>query len=173
METFLEILKYTLPGLIVFGATYFSMRHLLKYFIQRRELELRRESQKNFTPQKIAAYERLLLLLERIQPAELVLRAHKKGMKARAFQIEMLNAIRTEYQHNITQQLFVSNTAWNLIKNAKEETIKLINISATGLKEDATGIDLSNAMFQLMAKMEHSPVEIAKDYLKQELRKFM
>lgn len=94
-------------------------------------------------------------------------------MKARAFQIEMLNAIRTEYQHNITQQLFVSNTAWNLIKNAKEETIKLINISATGLKEDATGIDLSNAMFQLMAKMEHSPVEIAKDYLKQELRKFM
>lgn len=173
METFLEILKYTLPGLIVFGATFLSMRGLLKFFLSRKEIELRREAQKGFLPQKLNAYERLLLFLERIQPAELVLRVHKKGMKARAFQIELLNAIRTEYQHNITQQLYVSNTAWNLIKNAKEETVKLINLSATGLKEDATGVDLSNAMFQMLAKLEHSPVEIAKDYLKQELRKFM
>lgn len=173
MDAFLEILKLTIPGLIVFATTYVVLKQMLDNQYKKRELELRREAKKSMTPTKINAYERLTLLLERIHPSELVLRVHKKGMKATAFQSELVKAVREEYQHNLTQQIFVSNTGWNLVKNAKEETIKLINIAATQLPKDASGVDLSNNIFQILMKMEQNPVDIAKDYLKSELRKLL
>ena len=171
MDAILEIIKLSISGLIVFATTYYVLKQMLDTQYRRKELELRRELKQSMTPNRVNAYERLLLLLERIHPSELVLRTHKKGMKSLTFQAELVKAVRDEFQHNLTQQMYISNTAWNLIKNAKEETIKLINIASSQLPKDASGVDLSNAIFQIMMKMEQSPVEIAKDYLKAEVRK--
>lgn len=171
MEILFELLKITVPGLIVFLTTYFVLKQVMEGQFKRKELELRREAKRSFTPTKVNAYERLVLFLERIHPADMVLRVHQNKMKGRTFQKELIKAIRTEYQHNLTQQLYVSNTAWHLVKTAKEETIKLVNIASTKMPEEASGVDLSNMIFQIMSKMEHNPVDIAKDYLKQELKK--
>lgn len=171
MEALVEILKITIPGLIVFATTYYVLKQMLGVQLKRKELELRREAKNSMTPSRVNAYERCILLLERIHPSELVLRTHQKGIKAKAFQAELVKAIREEYQHNLTQQIYISNTGWNLVKNAKEETIKLINVASTQLPDNASGLDLSNTIFQILMKMEQNPVDIARDFLKSEVRK--
>ena len=171
MDFLLEILKITIPGLIVFATSYFVLKQVLEGQLKRRELDLRRVEKQSFTPNKVNAYERLTLFLERIHLADMVLRVHQKGMKGRTFQQELVKTIRTEYQHNLTQQLYVSNTAWHLIKSAKEETIKMVNVSAAKMPDEASGIDLSNMIFKLLSQIEKNPVDLAKEYLKQELRK--
>lgn len=171
MEIVWEIVKITIPALAVMATTWFVLKQVLEAQYKRRDLELRRDLSKTFTPNKINAYERLVLLLERIHPAEMVLRVHQNGMTAKKFQTELVKSVRDEFQHNLTQQLYVSATAWNYIRNAKEETIKLVNLAATQLPPKSSALDLSNLIFQIMSKMEHQPVDIAKDYLKQELRK--
>ncbi len=171
MDFLLELLKFTIPGLIVFLTTYFVLKQVLESQYKRKELELRRAEKKSFTPNKINAYERLTLFLERIHLADMVLRVHQKGMNGRNFQQELIKTVRTEYQHNLTQQLYVSNTSWHLIKTAKEETIKMINVASAKMPKEATGVDLSNMIFKLLSNIEQNPVDLAKDYLKKELRK--
>lgn len=171
MELVFELLKITLPAIAVMVTAYFVIKQLLEGQFKRKELELKKEVAKSLTPNKINAYERLVLLLERIHPADMVLRVHQKGMSSTKFQATLVKTIREEFQHNLTQQLYVSATAWNYIRNAKEETIKLVNIAASQVPEKSTALDLSNMIFQIMSKMEHSPVDIAKDYLKQEIRR--
>ncbi len=171
MEIVLEILKFTLPGLIVLATTYYVLKQVLDSQYKRKELEIRRAEKKSFTPNKINAYERLTLFLERIHLAELVLRVHRKGMKGKVFQQELISSIRSEFDHNLTQQLYVSNTAWHLVKTAKEESIKMVNVAAAKMPDEASGLDLSNMIFKLLANIEKNPVDLAKDYLKQELRK--
>jgi hypothetical protein len=171
MEIALELLKITIPAVAVMLTAYFATKQVLDAQYKKRELELRREMSKSFSPNKINAYERLVLLLERIHPAEMVLRVHQRGMTAKKFQGELTRSIREEFQHNLTQQLYVSATAWSYIRAAKEETIKLVNLAASNVPEKSSALDLSNMIFQIMSKMEHNPVDIAKDYLKQELKK--
>ena len=171
MEVVFEILKITIPAVVVMITAYFVIRQMLDGQYKRKELELKRDLAKSLSPNKINAYERLVLLLERIHPAEMVLRIHQKGMTSQRFQTELLKTIREEFQHNLTQQLYVSATAWNYIRTSKEETIKLINVASSNVPEKSSAIDLSNMIFQIMSKMEHNPVEVAKDYLKQELRR--
>ena len=171
MEVVWEIVKISIPAIAVMVTTYFVLKQLLDAQFKRRELEFRKEFSRSLSPTKISAYERLVLLLERIHPAEMVLRVHQKGMTSQDFHAELLKGVRDEYQHNLTQQIFISTTAWGYIKNAKEETLKLFNLASSRVPPKASALDLSNMIFQLMAKMEHQPVDIAKDYLKQELRK--
>ncbi|MBD81097.1 MAG: hypothetical protein CL840_19420 [Crocinitomicaceae bacterium] len=173
MEIILELLKITIPAVAVMVTSYFVIKHMLDAQYRRQELELRREISKSITPNKINAYERIVLFLERIHPAELVLRVHRKGMNSQKFQAELVKTVREEFQHNLTQQLYVSNTAWGYIRNSKEETIKLINVASSKVPDNASAIDLSNMIFQIMGKIEQHPVDIAKDYLKQELRKVL
>ncbi len=171
MEDIWDILKISLPAIGVMITAYFVIKQLLEAQFKRNELELRRDISRSLTPNKINAYERIVLFLERIHPAEMVLRVHQKGMTSQKFQAELVKTIREEFQHNLTQQLYVSNTAWGYIRNAKEETIKLVNVASSKVPPDSTAIDLSNMIFQIMSKIDRHPVDIAKDYLKQELKK--
>lgn len=171
MDIIWDILKISLPAIGVMVTAYFVIKQLLEAQYKRNELELRREISKSLTPKKINAYERIVLFLERIHPADMVLRVHQKGMSSQKFQAELVKTIRDEFQHNLTQQLYLSNTAWGYIRNAKEETIKLINVAGSKVPPNSSAIDLSNMIFQIMSKIDHHPVDVAKDFLKQELRK--
>jgi hypothetical protein len=130
----------------------------------------KRESQGLTTPIRLQAYERLTLFLERITPGNLISRVHKSGMSAKLLQAELLKAIRTEYEHNLAQQIYISPGAWELIKNAKEETIKLINTAAINVSDEASGVDLGKLVLEVSMSIEKMPTQIALDYLKQESR---
>ena len=116
------------------------------------------------------AYERLVLLLERIEPSGLLVRTNMPGMSALQFQSALIQAVRSEFDHNLSQQLYVSPKAWELVRNAREETIKRINTAAMKLKPEATSADLASAILIDDIDASQSAVKNALDQLKSEAR---
>lgn len=169
METFLEILKILIPAAAVFAATFFVTRVFLNNEQKRRDYELRKSQLNITTPVRLQAYERIIIFLERIEPTNLVLRVNKMGLSAHALHAELLKTVKTEYEHNISQQIYVSANAWHLVKTAKEETLKLINISATKVSDQSKGQELSQVILQIASGVEKTPTQIATEFLKKEV----
>jgi len=168
-DSILQALLFILPILIVFIGIYFMMKKLIDSFQKKWLLDFRKESQKTVTPIKFQAYERIVLFLERISLENLVMRIYVGGMSKSKLQQELLKAIRTEYEHNLSQQVYVSTTAWRMVRTVKEENLKIVNTAASSLPEAATGMELSQLILKIMAGMNQSPSRTAIDLLKQEI----
>ncbi len=164
----LEILKYTLPALIVLITAYLLIRTMIKNDGDRRNKEIILQNQKTITPLRLQAYERAILLLERISLDSLILRVNKQGMTSQKLQHEILSAIRAEFEHNLSQQIYMSHQAWEVIKNAKINTVRLINTSATQVKPDSPSIEFSTHILERVMEMEKSPTQVAIEFIKQE-----
>ena len=132
--------------------------------------ELKKQRQEFFLPNRVEAYQRAILFLERINPNSLVMRMQNPGLPAPIFQASLLKTIREEYDHNVAQQLFISSLGWKLLKDAKEETIKLINISSGKLPENADSTMLSSSILTLAGEIGQLPSDIAIDFLKKEIQ---
>jgi len=170
MDALLQIALIIFPsGGVLFTTIYFLRRETAKESITA-QVELKKQRQEFFLPSRVEAYQRAVLLMERIHPNSLVMRLHNPGLPARALQADFLKAIREEYDHNVAQQLFVSPQAWNLVKNSKEETIKIINMAGNQMTETSTGMDLSAKIFEIVAEVGEMPSEITVNYLKKELQ---
>ncbi len=131
---------------------------------------LKKERQKHFLPMRVDAYQRSALLMERIHPNSLIMRLHNPGLPAMKFQAELLQAIRDEYNHNVSQQLFVSPQAWEMVKNSKEETIKIINLAGQHMQATSLSTDLAAKVFEIVAEVGKLPTEITVEYLRKELQ---
>ncbi len=180
----LEILKILIPPVIVGVVVYILMKKQhekelkLISILKPKETKAQENSmvasgfneRQIILPLKIQAYERITLFLERIEPSSLVMRIHKPGMSAKLLHADLLKAIREEYDHNVSQQMYVSNNGWNLVVQAKEETVNIINSGLNKVDDSATGIDLSRAIFESMMGMTQSPTNIAVNYIKQEVQ---
>lgn len=128
------------------------------------------ELKRHFFPLQVDAYQRLVLLCERIAPNNIVMRMNNPVLPARVFQQQLLESIRDEFEHNLAQQIFVSAEGWNLVRHSKEEVLKVINMAATQLAPDATATDLSKSIFEITAQLELQPTDKAIHHLKAELR---
>ena len=170
MDAFFEILKYILPAIIVFLTSFYFLKKFLDNEDKKRMASIKGEGHKFVTPIRFQAYERMIIFLDRISPESLLMRVHKPGMSARHFQTELLQSIRTEYEHNISQQIYVSNAGWDLVKRSKEETIKIINIASAKVNDNASGLDLSKAIFNIISEIGKIPTQMAIDFLKKEIR---
>ena len=109
--------------------------------------------------------------MERIHPNNLVMRLHNPGLPAKMLQAEFLKAIREEYDHNVAQQLFISPLGWKMVRDAKEETIKIINIAGSQLEATATGMDLSSKILTIVGEIGELPNDIVVEQLKSELQR--
>lgn len=167
-----ELLKFILPSVVVFLTVFYVLKQYFESEDKKRRLDIRQSNQKTITPLRLQSYERLVLFLERVSPENLVIRMHKNGMSGKLMHSELLKTIRSEFEHNLSQQVYVSNGAWDLVKQSKEETIKLINLSASQVNDDATGMDLSQAILQNVTNIGKLPTQVAIEYLKQEVRQF-
>ncbi len=156
-------------GAVVYMAYLFLQKSGEKE-IRHLQVELKRDRQKHFLPMRVDAYQRAVLLMERIHPGNLVMRLHNAGAPARMMQGDLLKAIREEYDHNVSQQLFVSPISWEMVRNSKEETIKIINLAGNQMGPTATGMDLSQKIFEIVAEVGQLPTEITVEYLKKELQ---
>ena len=173
MEDVIEIVKISIPSLLVFAVVYFMLRQFFERERSMRMEEIKVSSRKQIIPLKMQAYERAVLYLERIDPNNLIMRVHRPGMSARMLHGEMLKAIREEYVHNMAQQIYISTKGWKLLKQAKEETVKIINMAQNSMSETATSIDLSAVIFDIVGKLDKLPTEIAIDHLKRDFQKEM
>jgi len=171
MKELLEILKYTLPSLIVFLAAYYVLRSLLRTQEDQRKMEVVLENQRLITPVRLQAYERLILFLERISPESLVMRLNRPGLTVQQLHQEMLTAIRNEYEHNLSQQLYISPAAWEVIRNARGQILKLINTTFEEFKADDAAVEYSRRIFEKLVDIVKLPTQIAIDYLKNEVNR--
>ncbi|MFN5911832.1 MAG: hypothetical protein ACK45H_10890 [Bacteroidota bacterium] len=170
MDAVLQIALIIFPAGAVLLTTIFFLRRETSKDIRNMQIELKKERQQYFLPSRVEAYQRAILLMERIHPNSLVMRLHNPGLPAMALQTKFLEAIREEYDHNVAQQLFVSPQGWELVKNAKEETIKIINLAGRQMSPSSNGMDLSAKIFEIVAEVGKLPTEIAVDYLKKEVQ---
>lgn len=168
----MEILKLIIPATIVFLTAYFVLNSYLNNEYQRKMLELKMNNQNQLAPLRLQAYERLTLFVERITPHSIVIRTHKTNMTSRDLQTAMLQDIRAEFDHNVSQQIFVTPQTWTMIKAVKEETINLINGAAASLPPQATSLDLSKVIFDMMAQNDRNPHGVALSMIRTEVQQF-
>jgi len=181
IEIFINVLIQSIPVLIVCGLILYIF-HESMGFINQRDLRMGSSQQKSttlpsnaFSPEnnfvsklRLQAAERFVLFLERIEPGRLVMRTHQNGMSAKMLQSEMLKAIREEFDHNLSQQIYISENAWNLIKGAKDEMVKFISATGEGMKAESTALDFSRKIFEAASKVEKLPGDVALEYLRKE-----
>jgi hypothetical protein len=167
----LDILKYTLPALIVFLTAYFLLTRYMQKDAATKVIELKMKRDKEILILRLQAYERLALFLERINPASVVSRVRTSDMLGSELQYAMVKNIREEFEHNLSQQIYISSNAWNLIVTAKDEIIKTINLIGSQMQVDASSSQLINALFNGIANANAPlPSENALDFLKAECR---
>lgn len=170
LESIFELLKYTVPLLVTFGFIYFILNNYLEENFKLRSLDMKLTNQTAITPVRMQAYERIVVYLERITPSNLIMRIHKAGMSSRLLHTELLKSIRSEYDHNIAQQIYMSNASWELVKSAKEEMIKLVNAAAHKVGDNADGVELCKVLLDITINVEKLPTQIALEYVKKEIR---
>ena len=170
MNALVEILKILIPAGSVFAASYSLVKRFLDNDKNRREHELKKTNIGSITPLKLQAYERIVIYLERMNPNTLIVRVNRHGMNARQLQLELVNAIKSEFEHNLSQQIYMSAGAWEMVKNAKEEITQLINITATKVPADAPSNELAMMILSVCSNLgKKLPCEIAVDYIKKEI----
>jgi Fe2+ transport system protein B len=167
----LEILKYTLPALIVFLTAYFLLNNYMRKEATEKAIEMKMKRDKETVMLRLQAYERLALFLERVNPFGLVTRVRVPDMLGAELQYAMVRSIREEFEHNLSQQIYISSNAWQLIVASKDETIKTINLLGSQLPPDATSAAFINHLFNGIANAKAQlPSEQALEYLKAECR---
>lgn len=165
----LDISKYVIAGLIVFLIGFLILKPRFDLAGKIQLLEFKKSLHAQTLPLRLQAYERLILLIERINPENMLLRLNGQGISARELHIQILTEIRKEFQHNVTQQIYVSSRAWATIKKVKEDTINLMNGASKGLPDSATGYDLAKLILTHLSKLENSPYEISAGLIKNDL----
>ena len=170
MEVLLEILKYTVPALVVFFTVLVMMRNWAKNEESRRKSEFNMHISDEILPVRLQAYERSILLLERISPESMIMRLSRNDYTARQLVQELLTNITSEFDHNIAQQTYMSTEAWEKMKAAKNQVINLINDTAKEVNPDAKGTTLGKLMLERLTELKSPPTQIAIDFLKQEVK---
>jgi hypothetical protein len=170
MDGLLEILKYTIPALIVSLTVWMLLRTWSRNEEKRRKAEFNMHLSDDLLPVRLQAYERSILLLERISPDSMLLRISKSDSTARQLQQELLSAITSEFEHNIAQQTYISTEAWEKVKTAKNQVINLINDTSKEVKPEAAGTTLGKLILERLTELKTPPSRVAIDFLKQEVR---
>lgn len=170
METFLDICKYILPSIVTLVAVVVVLRKMLNNEEDRREFELRKQNASTITPIRLRGYERIVLFLERTQPNSLLMRQDLSKKTCFQLQKELLNQVRSEFDHNVAQQIYVSREAWSLVVNAKESLLKLINLSAAQFPADEKALRMAEFMIQTYSQTADIPTEKAINFLRNEIK---
>ena len=170
MELVADLLKVILPAGLVLWAMYLTVNSFIKKELVQKELDIKAETTKNLLPIRLQAYERMALFLERISPNNLLIRLNGRAVNVTDFQQLMLAEIREEFSHNLSQQVYMSDEAWTTIKNAMNETVALINLSAKDLAPDVPALELSKRIFEVVMNKGVNSSDEALQLVKQEMR---
>jgi len=173
MEVLADILKITIPALMVFLTAWVLLRNMIRNDQNRRNQELILQNSRTVTPIKLQAYERIVLFLERISLESLLVRTSSSNMTAQQLHSALLSAIRNEFEHNLSQQIYMTPQAWEVVRNARSNTIKLINTEAEKLSPNATGMILSKQLLEKVMELEKEPTRAAIDYIKNEVARMI
>lgn len=168
LSVILEIIKVTVPALIVFLTVYYLLRQYFANEYRIKLLDVKQNQQKTSIPLKFQAYERLSLFCERISLPNLLLRVRNDEMTASELRLALLLAIQHEYEHNITQQVYVSDQLWQIIKIARDDAVNTVSLVAESVDPKADAKDLSNAIVNFLSTRETTGLDTALLAIKKE-----
>jgi hypothetical protein len=184
MDQLSDVLMYFVPAMLVMVAMFVvvkrfvdaqksEVKSFLEKDLQMKVIEEKNAAQRDSRPLKLQACERLILFLERISPNSILLRVNRSGMSAAQLHSDLLATVRAEYEHNLSQQVYVSDRAWEEVQEAKEIIIKLIHLSFKLAGNNATGLQMSSQLFEQVLKLDSTPTQQAIDFIKAEARQLL
>ncbi|MDD2822324.1 MAG: hypothetical protein PHW29_13805 [Flavobacterium sp.] len=163
----IEILAYTLPSLITGGVAYYLFNLYFKEQQNTRRWLLQKDAQKDALPLRLQAYERMTLFLERISLTKLLVRISPISNDKMDYGNLIVEHIEQEFEHNLTQQIYMSDECWSIITTAKNATIQMIR--KTIVTEEIKDADaLRNVLLNDLLDKQ-SPSNAALAYIKNEV----
>ncbi|AXG71661.1 hypothetical protein KORDIASMS9_03918 [Kordia sp. SMS9] len=162
-----DLLMYSVPAIITGGLAYFFFRDHMQNEDKRRRYLLHKDSQKEALPIRLQAYERLSLFLERITPSKLLIRVTPNSSNKEDYERLLIMSIEQEFDHNLSQQIYMSDQCWNIIIAAKNTTIQLIR--KAGLSEKVTSADKLREVVLTEMMEQESPSNTALSFIKKEV----
>ncbi len=170
MEVLLDLVKILLPAALVLYGMYLTVNAFLKKEFERRLVDIKMKNTDITLPLRLQAYERMCLFLERITPNNLIIRTNNGDYSAPELHQMLLVEIREEFGHNLSQQVYMSDEAWQQVKGALEEVVVLINNAAAQVGPESRGMDLARRIFETIIAEDLDPTGRALRYLKAEVR---
>eukprot|EP01132_Coremiostelium_polycephalum_P013312 gene13312-16229_t len=165
-----EALAMGAGGVItVFAGYYLFGKDIRAYLKIKEDKDSGLDGKKELLHLRLQAHERVILFVERINPSNLFLRLYQQGMVVEELQVLALNELRTEYQHNISQQLYIGTQAWQVVRKLKDDTVAMINNAAKSLDKEASAAVLSKVILSYMGEMEQNPYELSQELLKKDI----
>lgn len=170
-DKIIELAFYCLPAAVTGAVAYYSFQTFSNSEEKRRKFQLLRENQKQALPLRLQAYERLALFLERINPTKLLIRVAPIGSDKMDYQNLLIHHIEQEYEHNLTQQIYITDECWTMILTAKNTIIQTIR--KTTLDTSVTDSDkLREKILSTLFETE-SASNVALSFLKNEVKSFL
>lgn len=161
-----QLFAYLIPSVVTGSIAFYFFRMHTNNEEGRRRFLLHKDSQKDTLPVRLQAYERMALFLERIAIPSLVVRVSPQSDDKNAYENLLIKSIETEFDHNLSQQIYMTDECWNVIKAAKSATIQMIRKAAMSNTETADKLreDIIN---ETMDKT--SPSATALSFVKKEI----
>lgn len=156
-------------GVITVTASWFLLRNDIRKYTGASDADRNQTDQ--LLGLRMQAHERMIVFVERLNPSNLFLRLYEQGMTASVLQSLILTELRSEFQHNVSQQLYLSPAAWNVIVKLKEDTIAMINNATGQLPADASGRDLSVMVLEHVSQIPQNPYELTVTLIKQDIQR--
>lgn len=164
------VIAFTLGGALAY--LFWKQRREVKQALQKQEKE--KTTPAATQPLQLQAYERLILLVDRIALPNLINRVNQSGVSSRDMQLLLTQNIRQEFEYNVTQQIYVSAEAWEAVRNLKDQNILIVNQVASFLPAEASGQDLNRSILEmLMQSPKASLHNVVADVLSYEAKKLM
>lgn len=171
LQTLLEILKYTLPALIVLICTSVIVKRFLVTETERKRLAIFQEGLSKTMMLRLQAYERLSIFTERIHPRSLISRLYEPNYTVQQFHLILVQNIQQEFEHNLSQQIYVSNQVWKTVTTVKEQELAMINKIGGSIDPQLPAREMVN---KIMEYLKHDdtvmPVEIALEMINNEAK---
>jgi len=165
----LDIIKYTIAGMGVVWIAFYLIKPYLDKSERIQLLEFKKSISNQTLPLRLQAYERIVLFMERINPENMLIRLNEPGYSAADLNSIIITEVRNEYQHNITQQIYVSSRAWGVAKRVKDDTLNIVSAAFKSLPEGATSLDLGKTILVQLSQMEDNPYEIGAELIRKDL----
>jgi hypothetical protein len=171
MQSIIELLKILIPAAAVLYGMYLTIQTFLQKQFEQKELDIKVKTIEITMPIRLQAYERMTLFLERITPANLLIRLGSPDIQAIDYQRVLLQEIREEFNHNLVQQVYISHETWEKTRTAMNDVVTLINTSASEISPDSTSINLSKKIFEKVISANKQLTDEALKALKEEAQK--
>jgi hypothetical protein len=168
----LDIVKFTIAGVGVIYVAFYLLKPYLDKSEQVQLMELKKTITNQTLPLRFQAYERIVLFVERVNPANLLIRLSGSAGSAAELHSMVVAEIRSEFQHNITQQIYVSSRAWTLVKRVKDDTLSVVNNAIKALPENATALELSKTVLAHLSHLQDNPYDIALTIIREDMEAF-